>query len=31
MRASGQLPAGAAVDSLVEEVDIMPTLLELLA
>lgn len=30
VRAPGKLPAGTAVDSLVEEVDVMPTLLELL-
>lgn len=30
MRAPGRLPSGTVVDSLVEEVDVMPTLLELL-
>jgi len=30
IRAPGKLPAGVAVDALVEEVDVMPTLLELL-
>ena len=30
MRAPGQIPAGTVVDQLVEEVDVMPTLLELL-